>query len=117
MATIAPSRYGAITQRVTDGKRLTEALHPWRRRLWAQQMLRWTENGFITGIILACLLLLISRLIPWTGVFYWAIGIATASLLFALGIALLYLPSFAPTPRLIHTPLPLHYPLCNPCAL
>jgi len=108
MATIAPSRYGAITQRVTDGKRLTEALHPWRRRLWAQQMLRWTENGLITGIILACLLLLISRLIPWAGVFYWAIGIATASLLFALGIALWYRPSFARSAHLIDTRLALH---------
>ncbi len=108
MAIIAPSRYEAITQSVTDGKRLTEAFHPWRRRLWAQQTLRWTENGLITGFILACLLLLISRLIPWAGVFYWAIGIATASLLFALGVALWYRPSFARSARLIDARLALH---------
>src|SRR2546425_5801722 len=108
MAIIAPSRYEAITQSVTDGKRLTEAFHPWRRRLWAQQTLRWTENGLITGFILACLLLLISRLIPWAGVFYWAIGIATASLLFALGVALWYRPSFARSARLVDARLSLH---------
>lgn len=108
MAIIAPSRYGANTQSVADGKRLTEALQPWRRRLWAQQTLRWTENGLITGIILACLLLLISRLIPWAGVFYWAIGIAAASLLFALGVALWYRPSFARSARLVDAQLALH---------
>ena len=108
MATIAPSRYQAVAQSVTEGKRLIEALQPWRRRLWAQQVLRWTENGFITGIILACLLLLISRFMPWASVFYWAIGIAIASLLFALGAALWYRPSFARSARLVDARLALH---------
>lgn len=108
MATIAPSRHAALSQGAAAGKGLSEALRSWRRRLWIQQMLRWTENGVIAGIILACLLLLISRLTPWAGAIYWAIGVATASLLYALGAALWYRPSFARSAHLVDTRLALH---------
>ncbi len=108
MATIAPSRHAAIAQSDAESSRLIEALQAWRRRLWAQQVLRWTEIGLITGIIFACLLLLISRFIPWATTFYWAIGIALVSLLCAIGAALWYRPSFARSARNIDTRLALH---------
>jgi len=108
MATIAPSHHTALSQSTATGKGLTEALRSWRRRLLMQQMLRWTENGVIAGITLACLLLLISRLTPWDGAIYWAIGVATASLLCALGAALWYRPSFARSAYLVDTRLALH---------
>ena len=108
MATIAPPRHTALSQSVPTGKGLTEVLRSWRRRLWIQQMLRWAENGVIAGITLACLLLLISRLTPWADAIYWAIGVATASLLFASGAALWYRPSFARSAHLVDTRLALH---------
>jgi hypothetical protein len=108
MATIAPSRRSAVAQSDADGKRLTEALYSWRRRLWVQQMLRWTENGVIAGIIFACILLLISRFIPWATAFYWAIGIAAVSLICASGAAIWYRPSFARSARLVDARLALH---------
>jgi hypothetical protein len=108
MATIAPSRHAAVAQSDAESTRLIEVLHSWRRRLWAQQILRWTENGVITGIICACLLLLISRFIPWATAFYWAIGVAIVSLLCAIGLALWYRPSFARSARNVDTRLALH---------
>jgi hypothetical protein len=108
MATIAPSRHTAVTQRDADSTRLIEALHQWRRRLWAQQILRWTENGVITGIICACLLLLISRFIPWATALYWAAGVAIGSLLCAIGAALWYRPSLAHSARKVDARLALH---------
>lgn len=108
MAIIAPSRHAAAEQSDAESTRLIEALQAWRRRLWAQQLLRWTENGLITGILLACLLLLISRFIPWATAFYWSIGIAIVSLLCALGAGLWYRPSFARSARNVDTRLALH---------
>src|SRR6516165_2680975 len=101
MTTIAPTRHSAVAH--TDGERtrLSQALQSWRRRLWAQQVLRWTENGLVTGIIFACLLLLISRLIPWGAALYWACGVALIALLCALGAALWYRPSFARSARVV----------------
>src|SRR5215467_11152275 len=108
MATIAPSRPIEVTQQIADDRRLSEALHPWRRRLWMQQILRWTANGIITGIIFACLLLLISRLIPWASASFWAIAIGSACLLCALGLACWYRPSLARVARIIDARLKLH---------
>jgi hypothetical protein len=108
MTTIAPTRHSAVAH--TDGERtrLSQALQSWRRRLWAQQVLRWTENGLVTGIIFACLLLLISRLIPWGAALYWACGVALIALLCALGAALWYRPSFARSARVVDSRLALH---------
>jgi RNase P protein component len=108
MATIAPSRHVALSLGAADGQELTEALGSWRRRLWIQQMLRWTEIGVIVGIILACLLLLISRITPWAAAIYWAIGVATASLLCASGAAIWYRPSFARSAHVVDARLALH---------
>ena len=99
MAIIAPSRPVETRQRISDGKSLAEALHPWRRRLWMQQVVRWTGRGLFVGLVLACLVLLISRFVPWASASYWAGGLATASLLCALAAALWYRPSFARTAR------------------
>src|SRR5260370_34030252 len=99
MATIVPSRHAAVVRRAGSGIKLTEALHSWRKRLWMQQGLRWPENGVIAGIVVACLLLLISRFVPWGPALYWPIGVAIVSLLGALGGALWSRPSFAPSPH------------------
>ena len=108
MATNAPSRHAAIAHDDTDGERFIETLHPWRRRLWVQQILSWTEYGVTIGIICVCFLLLISRFIPWATASYWAFGIAIVILLCAMGAALWYHPSFARSAHYIDTQLSLH---------
>jgi len=108
MATIAPSRPAEAIERIAGSKRLVESLHPWRQRLWMQQALRWTGNGLIAGIVLACILLLISRFIPWATASYWAIAVATASLLCASGAAVWYRPSFGRTARQVDARLALY---------
>ncbi len=108
MATNAPSRHAAIAHDDTDGERFIETLHPWRRRLWVQQILSWTEYGVTIGIICICFLLLISRFIPWATASYWAFGIAIVILLCAMGAALWYRPSFARSAHYIDTQLLLH---------
>ena len=108
MATNAPSRHAAIAHDDTDGERFIETLHPWRRRLWVQQILSWTEYGVTIGIICVCFLLLISRFIPWATASYWAFGIAIVILLCAMGAALWYRPSFTRSAHYIDTQLLLH---------
>src|SRR5229473_4518236 len=102
MATLAPSGRGK-TRRVIPNinrEQLSAALHPWRRRLSLQQTLTWTGRGMITGLILACLLLLISRLLPWATASYWAFGVGTACFLAAFAAALWFRPSLSRTTRL-----------------
>jgi len=104
----APSRNSTFELEENEGERFIETLYPWRRRLWIQQILRWTEYGIIISMICACFLLLISRFIPWSTAPYWAIGIAIGVLLFAVGVALWYRPSFERSARYIDTQLALH---------
>src|SRR5712691_10504183 len=110
MATLAPSGRGK-TRRVIpniNSEQLSAALHPWRRRLSLQQTLTWTGRGMITGLILACLLLLISRLLPWATASYWAFGVGTACFLAAFAAALWFRPSLSRTTRLVDSRLALH---------
>src|SRR6266566_9219377 len=108
MAIIAPSRPVETIQRITDGKSLAQALHPWRRRVWIEQILRWTGSGLFVGLVLACLMLIISRFVPWATASYWAEAFIAASLLCALVAALWYRPSFARAARLVDARLALH---------
>src|SRR5215472_8779610 len=108
MAIIAPSRQVETMQRIADDKSLVEALHPWRRRAWMQQILRWTGRGLLVGLVLACFMLIISRFVPWATASYWAGTLAAASLLCALAAALWYRPSFARSARLVDARLSLH---------
>ena len=96
------ARHAASSQNIVT------ALRPWRRRLLLQQGTRWTTRGLVVGLVLACIVLLISRLIPWAGAIYWAAGIALLSVLFALGLALWYRPALAITARRVDKQLKLH---------
>src|SRR5438067_11960001 len=110
MATLAPSSKVKVSLITPDSssEHLSAALRPWHRRLALQQALRWTGRGIIAGLILACLVLLISRLIPWPAAPYWALGIGLACLLFAFSAAIWYRPSLAGTARLVDARLSLH---------
>lgn len=102
MATLAPSRPAIIAGGSDNGpERLTAALRPWQRRLALEQIARWSTTGLISGLALACLLLIISRLVPWADAFYWAGGVALACVLVALVAAFLYRPSLPRTARLV----------------
>ncbi len=91
-----------------DNESLVLALRPWRRRVFTQQTLRWFVRGAITGLLLVCLVLLLSRLMPWASALYWALGLGIASLLLTLAAALWYRPSIASTVRIIDQRLALH---------
>ena len=101
MATIAPPRIPEALTGTIASEKLVEALRPWRRRLTVQQALTWTGFGIVTGLILACILLLVSRLLPWAAALYWAIGVGSTCLLCALAIALWFRPSMTRTARLV----------------
>ena len=108
MVANAPSRNVTIAHEDSEGDRFIESLHPWRKRLWIQQILRWTEYGIILSIICVCFLLFISRFIPLSTASYWAIGITIGILLCAIGAALWYRPSFARSAHYTDTHLALH---------
>src|SRR5579883_97246 len=102
MAILAPVRTDIIAGGSDNGpERLTAALRPWQRRLTLEQTARWSATGLISGLALACLLLVISRLVPWAEAFYWAGGVALACVLVALAAAFLYRPSLQRTARLV----------------
>ncbi len=109
MATLAPSRMATILGACNDGpERLAAALRPWQRRLMLQQTARWLGIGLLSGLFLACLLLLVSRLVPWGGAPYWAGATALACVLCALFAAFWYRPTLPRTARLVDTRLSLH---------
>ncbi len=107
MATLAPLRPEAHNSLAGEQK-LTLALLPWRSRLSLQQSLRWTVNGTIAGMLLACLLLLISRFVPFPAVLFWAIVAIAATLVCAVGLALYYRLTFAYSARRVDALLGLH---------
>jgi len=108
MTTLAPPGPGMGAHQTIEEKRLDESLGAWRTRLWTQQILQWTSNGAIAGILLACLLLLISRFVPWAGALTWAFSVAAVAVLCSLGIALWFRPSLDHTARLVDAHLALH---------
>src|SRR5436853_7241998 len=107
MTTVAPPSPGMDANRAGEEKRLNEALRAWRTPLWTQQILQWTSNGAIAGIVLACLLLLISRFVPWAEALTWAFSVAAVAGLCALGAALWFRPSLGYTARLVDARLAL----------
>ena len=107
MVANAPSRHPTISPDENAGEKFMENLHPWRRRLWIQQILGWIEYGVIISMICVCFFLLISRFIPWSTAPYWSIGIAIGILFCAFGAALWYRPSFARSAHYIDTQLTL----------
>jgi len=111
MATTAPTRISKVLPGASGSagsEQLIQALRPWRRKLTTQQVLRWAGIGFVTGLILASTLLLISRLVPWATALYWAIGVGSTCLLWALAMALWFRPSLAGTARLVDGRLALY---------
>jgi len=62
----------------------------------------------ITGLMLACLLLLVSRFLPWASASYWAFGAGAVCFLGALAAALWFRPSLSHTTRLVDSRLALH---------
>ena len=91
-----------------DGVQLLVQLRPWRRRLILRQALTWTGRGAIAGFILAFLVLLTARLLPWAAAPYWAFGIGVTCIAVAFGAAFWFRPSLARTTRLVDTLLSLH---------
>ncbi len=108
MVVNAPSRYVTSAHDEHEGDRLIENLNPWRTRLWVQQVLRWTEYALIVSMICACLLLLISRFIPWPTAPYWALGFAIGITSCTIVAAIWYRPTFGRSARYIDTHLSLH---------
>ncbi len=102
-----PSYHQTIALEANEGERFIESLRPWRRRLYIHQVLRWTASGILISMLCACLLLLISRFIPWATASYWATGITIGILLVSIGIALWYRPTFARSAHYIDTQLTL----------
>ena len=108
MAILTPSHLATTARQQPDGERIVTALQPWHRRLLTQRFVRWITRGSITGLLLASCLLLISRLVPWASVLFWALGLGTTCILLSLLIAWRYRPSLAMTARLVDTQLALH---------
>ena len=113
MAASAPSRYVTSAHDELEGDRFIENLNPWRTRLWIQQILRWTETALIVSMICACLILLISRIIPWPTAQYWAFGIAIGITLCTIVVAIWYRPSSGRSARYIDARLALHDRICT----
>ena len=107
MVANAPYRHPTIAPDENAGESFIKNLHPWRRRLWIQQISGWIEYGVIISMICACIFLLISRFVPWPSAPYWSIGITVGILLCAVGGAIWSRPSFARSAHYIDTQLAL----------
>lgn len=98
MATLTPL-HAEAQDTLRGEQKLALALHPWRRRLSLQQGLRWITNGLFAGLLLACLLLLIARLIAFPAVVLWVILVIAFTLLCVVGFAIYYRPTLADSAR------------------
>lgn len=108
MATIMPSRIAEPMPKRLNSENLVTVLRPWRKQLFRQQTFRWLLRGIISGLIVACLALLVALVFPWATALYWAIGLAIVALLLALAAAIWYRPSLARTANVIDERLTLH---------
>jgi hypothetical protein len=95
------SHIAAPVPKRLNSEDLVTALRPWRKQLFRQQTSRWLLRGIISGLIVACLALLAARVFPWATALSWAIGLAIASPLLALAVAIWYHPSLARTASVI----------------
>jgi hypothetical protein len=105
--TIPPERM-TTTEEGFDEKSFVAALRPWQSRLAVQQVMRWTTTGLAVGLVLAGLILMVSRLTPWATVSYWASGTTLVCFVLALGAALWYRPSLHDTAHAIDVRLDLY---------
>ncbi len=108
MTTLSPQRSELLTRPVPDKVDIVTALRPWRRRLMLYQTQRWFLQGGITGLTLASILLLLSRLLPWAHALVWATGMLILCLAFAVGLAIRLRPSLERTTLLVDQRLGLH---------
>src|SRR5579875_3436192 len=108
MATLTPSRMAPLRQGYSDSEHLARILRPWRRRLIAQQLTLRAMRGLVFGLVLAALVLLLSRLLPLAGARFWAVGLGFACPLIAVIATLWLRPSLAQTARLVDRRLALH---------
>ncbi len=108
MATMIPERKLQPMLDAPDRERLVVALRPWQRRLVLQRLVRWTLRGVVLGLLLACLVLLLSRFVPWATANYWAMGFALLSVVLAFGYALWSRPSLTATAHRVDVHLPLY---------
>ena len=107
MATLAPPQPGRETRSGANRAALLAALRPWRSRFILRRTLRWTTNGVVIGLVLACLMLLASRLVPWNAL-PWVITALALTLAGAFSAAIYYRPSLARSARLIDEATRLH---------
>src|ERR1051326_962741 len=110
MASMAPSGKvkAEFDRSDANSEQLAMALRSWHRRLALEQTLRWTGRGIVSGLILACLLLLVSRLTPWATAPRWAVGIGVVCSLLAFSAAIWDRPSLGRAARLVDARLSLH---------
>ncbi len=108
MAVLSPVRTAGLANTAPIGTQLTEDLRPWRRRLTQTQVVRGLRYGVSGGILLASLILIIARLIPWAQAPFWAIALGVLAPLLALFLAFWYRPSLQDTARKVDRELKLH---------
>jgi hypothetical protein len=99
----APKREGPA-----ESLRLAQGLQPWRRRITLLQVIHWPVRGIILGLGIVCLILLVSRIVPWATAPYWAIGVGLACPVIALCAALWDRPTITHTASIVDRQLHLH---------
>jgi hypothetical protein len=108
MATLTPQRTISIAPEPLDSNSVITALRPWRRRLFLRQVLHWTTAGLIAGLILACLVLVIARIVPWAMAPYVALSLLVVGVICALAASIWLRPTIASTAHIADTQLKLY---------
>src|SRR5262245_12342482 len=97
MATLTQHRTISITPEPLDSESIITALRPWRRRLFLRQVLHWTTGSIIAGLILACLVLIIARIVPWAMAPYVALSLGVVCVILTLAVSIWLRPTIAGT--------------------